>query len=50
MTAKKKQTVEATREWFFPTLGKTVSAVTYEEALTLATAGEEEREEGDASI
>lgn len=49
MASKKKTTAEATREWFFPTLGKTVSADTYEDAVTLATAEEKEREEGDAS-
>lgn len=48
--AKKKDTpAEATRDWFFPTLGKTVSAATREEAVTLAKA-EEEEEEGDATI
>lgn len=48
--ATKKKPVEATRKWFFPTLGKTVSAATYEEALKLATAEQKEREEGDDSI
>lgn len=46
MATKKNKPVEATRKWFFPTLGKTVSAATYEEALALATE-EKEREEGD---
>lgn len=49
MAAKKNKPVEATREWFFPTLGKTVSAATYEEALTLVEAEEEEREAGDGN-
>jgi len=47
MTKKKDKPAEATRQWFFPTLGKTVSAATYEEALALAQAEEKEREEGD---
>lgn len=37
------------KQWFFPTLGKTVSAATYEEAVSIATAVQEEKE-GDASI
>ena len=48
MTKKIDQPAEATREWYFPTLGKTVSAASYEEALTLAQANEKE-EDGDAS-
>lgn len=50
MATKKKQTVEATREWFFPTLGRTVSAVTYEEAIASLEVEEKEQEEGDANI
>lgn len=50
MAIKKKKAVEATREWFFPTLGKSVSAATYEEALALTTVTEKEREEGDDTI
>lgn len=49
MASKKKTTAEATREWFFPTLGKTVSAATYEEAIASLEVEEKEREEGDAS-
>ena len=44
MAKKKKKSAEATRKWFFPTLGKTVSAATYEEALTIAI-GEEKPQE-----
>jgi len=49
MATKKKKSAEATPQWYFPTLGKTVSAATYEEALALATE-EKEQEEGNGGL
>ena len=49
MASKTKTAVEATREWFFPALGKTVSAPTYEEALASLEVEEKAREEGDGN-
>lgn len=38
------------RTFYFPTLGVSVEAASYEEALSLAQVGEKEAEEGDDSI
>lgn len=45
----KEQPEDGPRDWFFPTLGVTVNASSYEEALELATRQKEE-EEGDANV
>lgn len=51
MTKKNEKPAEATqeaeqvRQWYFPTLSKTVSAATYEEALALVYPPEEDEDE-----
>lgn len=48
MTKKNQPPAEQpTRQWFFPTLGVTVSAATYEEALILVEIQEKDQEAGD---
>lgn len=50
MTKKNESTNEsAVRSWYFPTLGVSVDAATYDEALELAQSQKKDQEDGDAS-